>query len=149
MSIQVRNLQEQDIPFLTPYVPRKRVFLSFPDDSEFTKQEFKDECDINVIMAQYQHTGIIPNLNERTPAYQDCTGHDYQMHMNKIIEAQELFNDLPSKVRDRFANDPAAFLDFVHDEKNLGEMKEMGLLRPVADVIPEPKDFVQEDLPLG
>jgi hypothetical protein len=41
-----------------------------------------------------------------------------------------MFEDLPSSIRSRFENQPSQFLDFVHDENNLQEMQQMGLLNP-------------------
>lgn len=97
-----------------------------------TKQEFKDECNINVILARYQATGLITNINNREPQYVDTTGYDFQQAMQTIAEAQSAFNDLPASLRDRFGNDPAQFLDFVHDEDNRAEAEKLGLVRPKA-----------------
>jgi len=91
-------------------------------------------------MAQYQYTGEIPNLNTMQAVYEDCTGLDYMDHMNKIVEANNLFADMPSKIRNRFNNDPALFLDFVHDENNRSELQAMGLLRPVSPIVVPPVD---------
>ncbi|AXH73204.1 MAG: internal scaffolding protein [Microviridae sp.] len=140
MSLQKRIITEQTSLSTSPNNPRNPVTLTFPKNSEYTKQEFKNECDINVIMAQYQYSGEIPNLNEMQPVYEDCTGLDYMDHMNKIVEANNLFADLPSKIRNRFNNDPALFLDFVHDENNRPELQSMGLLRPVSPVVNLPPE---------
>lgn len=115
----------------TIYSPKVRLSITFPDVSPFTKQEFKDECDINILMAKYQATGEMPNLNESDPRYLDATGFDYQAHMNFVAGANSLFNALPSAIRSRFRNDPVQFLDFTGDEKNRDEMVKMGLLRPI------------------
>jgi phage internal scaffolding protein len=95
-----------------------------------TKQQFKDECDINVIMAQYQQTGIIDFLNKHEPQYIDCTGFDFDQAQYTVAQAQSLFNDLPSSIRARFENQPSAFLNFVQDENNRGEAEKLGLVRP-------------------
>jgi phage internal scaffolding protein len=52
--------------------------------------------------------------------------------MNFIAEAQSMFNDLPSSIRDRFANDPGTFLDFCSNDVNRKELAQMGLLSPEA-----------------
>ncbi|AXH77264.1 MAG: internal scaffolding protein [Microviridae sp.] len=140
MSQTNRIILENKTIFANPYSPNKHPGMTFPKNSEYTKQEFKNECDINVIMAQYQYSGEIPNLNTMQPVYQDCTGLDYMEHMNKIVEANNLFADLPSKIRNRFNNDPALFLDFVHDENNRSELQSMGLLRPVSPVVTPHQD---------
>lgn len=146
MSITLRSESNEVNPLsITSILPRRSVSISFPENSPYTKQEFKDECDINIILAQYQHTGEIPNLNERQGQFLDCTGMDYTDHMHAIIEANKLFADLPSKVRSRFNNDPAAFLDFVHDSNNVDEMRSLGLLRPVPPpVVPDPSQTIVE-----
>lgn len=112
------------------YSPKLKVSVIFPDDSPHTKQEFADECDINVLLSRYQSTGEIPNLNERAPQYLDATGYDFQTHMDFIAGAKTLFQEMPSAIRNRFDNDPAKFLDFTSQEKNRPEMAEMGLLKP-------------------
>lgn len=114
--------------------------ITFPPNSRWTKQEFASECDINTIMSQYQSTGIMPNLNERAPQYLDCTelGNDFQYMQNQVIEAQALFDDLPSKLRNRFQNDPAQFLNWVSDPLNRPEMADLGLLNTQSS--PQPPE---------
>lgn len=115
--------------FRTPF-ERKRVQVKFLKPS-MTKQCFKDECDINTILKKHQKTGVIEHLNRYHGDYSDvCSVEDYQMSLNQVIEAGELFASLPSKVRARFANDPATFLQFVGDPSNMQELIEMGLATP-------------------
>lgn len=117
------------------YSPKKRVALVFPEDSPFTKQEFKDESDINIILSRYNATGQMPVINQAAPQYLDVTGMDFQTHMEVVAGAQTLFNSLPSALRNRFENDPARFLDFCSNPKNKAEMYTLGLLRD--DFVPE------------
>lgn len=113
------------------YSTKLRVRLSFPEDSLHTKQEFKDECDVNVILRRYQQTGELPALNERAPQFLDVSAPmDFQTSMQYVAEANSLFNELPSHIRNRFLNDPAQFLAFCSDERNHLEMAKMGLLKP-------------------
>jgi len=103
--------------------------LSFPPNSRWTKQSFKDECDINTIMSRYQSTGELPDLALTAPQYLDAsTVPDFQSMQNTLVEAQGLFDALPSKVRSRFGNDPGEFLAFVSDPSNRSELQSMGLL---------------------
>jgi len=119
-----------DLPFRTAYSPHQSHSISFAAQGR-TKQSFKDECDINVIMARYQATGQLPdNLNPSSPQYIDATGFDFDLAMNLVAEASSSFEELPSAIRARFNNDPCAFLDFVHDPANHSEMADMGLLVP-------------------
>lgn len=93
-----------------------------------TKQEFKDESDINVILARYQKTGLLINVNHNQAVYGDTTAQDFQEAMNVVAAAQSAFDDLPAHLRDRFQNDPAQLLDFVHNEDNRAEAEELGLV---------------------
>lgn len=107
--------------------------LTFNPESSLTRQEFKDECDINHIMARYQSTGELPRLNQGTAQFLDVSASlQFQESMNFIAEAQSMFNELPSRLRDRFYNDPAQFLDFCSNPKNTVELAQMGLLTPEA-----------------
>ncbi|AXH73752.1 MAG: internal scaffolding protein [Microviridae sp.] len=115
------------------YSPKQRYTISFPAESPHTKQEFKDEADINILMSRYMSTGALPNLNERAPQYLDATGYDFAAAMDYIAEAKSLFAELPASIRTQFDNNPAAFLDFCSKEKNRPELAEMGLLKPIHE----------------
>ena len=110
--------------------PREYAISS--DKPSLTRQEFAQECDINVILARYQASGEIDFLNKHAPKYMDTTAVDFQTAMETVANAQSAFNDLPSHVRDRFKNDPAQLLDFVHNEANRDEAIKLGLIAPPA-----------------
>lgn len=98
-----------------------------------TQQHFKDECDINKIMQQYQDYGtpIVDPLAHRSgqPVFDDFSDlPDLQTAQNKLIEAQALFMSLPSSIRRRFDNDPVRFVEFCQNADNVAEMRELGLL---------------------
>lgn len=95
-------------------------------------QSFKEESDINNIMKDVQTTGATNWLATRPGTFEDVTGVDFQTCMDTTLRAQEAFDDLPSSVRDRFQNNPVAFLDFVHDPANADELVRMGLREPAA-----------------
>lgn len=148
-----RPVIENKYGIKTLYSTKNRVAITFPEDSPHTKQEFKDECDINILLKRYEHFGEMPPINHVAPQYLDVTGHDYQTHMAVVAGAQSLFNELPSHVRNRFRNDPAEFLDFCHDPANHNEMLKMGLLRPDArplddSLVSAPKEAIKPNLEL-
>lgn len=118
--------------FISAYSPKLSPSITFPENSLYTKQEFREESDINTIMAQYMRTGELPQINEAYPEYMDATGHDFTSHMNFIAGANSMFAELPSAIRNRFDNDPAAFLDFASNESNRLELAQMGLLSSKA-----------------
>jgi len=97
-----------------------------------TKQSFKAECDINTIMARYMETGITDFVNKHAPQYADVSKIDFQSCMDQVVKAQAMFDDLPSNIRDRFQNNPAAFIDFMSNENNAPEMRTLGLLPAVT-----------------
>ena len=101
--------------------------IKFDPKKGLTKQSFKDECNINKIMARFQRTGAIDHYAKHGPQYSDITSGNLHSAMNIISDAESMFEELPSSVRKKFQNDPAQFLDFVQDPNNLEEMRELGL----------------------
>lgn len=101
-----------------------------------TKQGHKAETDINTIMAKFQKTGMIDFVNKHEPQYGDVTAIDFQNSMESVAKAKEMFADLPSKVRDRFNNDPAELLDFLDDPDNREEAVLLGLVEPQKEPVP-------------
>jgi len=124
-------------------LPDRSSDLNFVEPS-MTQQQFADECDINNIVASNASGRPITHLNQSTPEFADFgDSTDFHAHQNYLAEAREAFDALPSHVRARFNNDPAALLDFVTDEKNIDEAVKLGLatLRPEEPVkAPTPQD---------
>lgn len=115
----------------------KRVIYRFNDPS-LTRQEFKEECDLGMIIKRFSATPEGLEALQKAQAFvQDRFSDvsdipDFRTALDLVKRADEAFLRLPPKVRTRFDNDPAAFLDFVDDPKNVNEMVELGLLeRPV------------------
>ena len=117
------------------YVPHPQVY--HPTGGELiTKQEFKDECDINNILSTYKLTGMINHINNNKPLYTDLPDQtDYQQSLNTILTADTAFQALPSLVRDFFEGDPAKFLAAFSDPDMVPKLREFGLLNPLP---PEP-----------
>lgn len=103
-----------------------------PDD-DMTQQQFKDECDINVIVANFGITGLAPQLTQM-PTYGDYTNEitDYQTAQNVIAQANQAFGELPSKIRERFQNDPQKLMEYMAEEGHENELRDLGLLPPKA-----------------
>lgn len=95
-----------------------------------TKQSFKDECNINKIMEKFQRTGALTHYARHAPTYGDCTPVELSDALQMVINAEQMFADLPSSIRDRFNNDPEKFLEFVQNPENLEEMRKLGLADP-------------------
>jgi len=91
-----------------------------------TKQSFKDECDINQIIAKAVRTGVLPEGSQGL--YSDVSDvPSYQESLELVKRATEQFEALPAKLRKRLNNDPQEFLSFVHDPENIDELVKYGL----------------------
>lgn len=113
----------------------------FSDQPSLTQQQFKDECDINTIVKQFGLTGKVPT-SVYQPTYGDFTTiEDFQSALHSMQRATDSFMAMPANVRERFANDPARFVEFCSDARNADEIKALGLSRtapPVPPVVPDP-----------
>lgn len=94
-----------------------------------TKQSDAAAADINVIVRRWQSSGVLPtNINDGLAQFADVSElPDYRGCLDLVMKAQKSFGELSSAVRERFANDPAKFLDFVGDPANYDEMVKLGL----------------------
>lgn len=103
------------------------VVVDCTGESSPTKQSMRDECNINNIMARYQRTGTVAHLNRFGPMYGFAPAVDFRDALEMIRKGQEMFSELPATVRKRFNNSAHEFLAFVQDQRNLSEMRELGL----------------------
>jgi phage internal scaffolding protein len=101
--------------------------LVCPEPSR-TLQSCKDDCDLNLIVDRMTKTGEqLPQAS--ITDYGDFTGvEDYHTLMNRLIDAQNAFNDLNAPIRERFNNDPGRLFEFLNNENNRNEAIELGLL---------------------
>ena len=132
------------------YVPHdpNEYGLDFPVPS-LTRQEFKTDCDVNVLMKKYRDHGIVPTMRVGDPVYMDCSEvPDFSTAMQVFIEAEKAFMSLPADVRKQMDNDPAKFVEFSQNPENLEQMRKWGLAPPAKEpdapmrvevVNPEPK----------
>lgn len=108
------------------------------DEPSLTRQEFAEECDINVIMSRYEKTGVISHVSQREPLYLDLTGiPDFRTAMDMMNDAEKAFLSLPAQVRKDFDNDARNFVDFASDPANLDKMREYGLAPPAPQEPPQ------------
>jgi len=106
-------------------------------------QSFKDDADINVIMARYRKTGHLVDPSRkatREPFFEDVSmaPEDYLEAQTRLQNAERAFMDLPSTVRNMFENSPAELLEWLQDEKNHEEARKLGLMNPRAEPEGEP-----------
>lgn len=107
--------------------------LYIPDNPEveaLTKQEFRDETDINTLLRRFGVTGQFPK-NVRMPVYGDFDQiSDFHSATNAIALASESFEQMPAQIRERFQNDPERFVEFCLDDRNRPEAEKWGLVAP-------------------
>lgn len=93
------------------------------------QQQFKDQCDVNHIIAKYIKTGELVHQTSMQLRYGDqASAADYLMSMQKIVNATEAFNSLNPKIRERFSNKPENMLAFLEDNSNYDEAVKLGLV---------------------
>lgn len=128
---------------MNAYRPHERL-KTMPKGKSRTLQSFAEESEMNNILAKYAKTGVITHLAKHGPNYPDLpTGLDFHSAMNLVVDAQTMFNELPSNIRSRFVNDPVQFLEFMTTAGNDAEMIELGLMEPPkpgpqTDPVPDP-----------
>lgn len=108
-------------------------------DASLAVQSQKEEADINTIVRRFGVTGMLPQV-AMPPTFGDFSGiFDFMSAQNMLVAADRSFKALPADVRKRFGNDPQEFVKFCSDDKNLDEMRKMGLAVPkVEPVVPAP-----------
>jgi phage internal scaffolding protein len=131
MDIKDKHVQKPN----QKYILRKNGSLkisSLNSEPSLTQQQFKAECDINNIIKSYSQTGVLP-VSTKVGKFLDVSNvTDYQTSLNTVYQAQKAFDDLPSKIRTRFKNDPNELLAFIEDDKNHEEALQLGLLSKTA-----------------
>ena len=60
-----------------------------------TKQSFKDETDVNQIIAKHTRMGTLSHLEQWGGQYGDWSEFDFQKAQNQIARANSMFEQLP------------------------------------------------------
>lgn len=161
MSLLIRTL---DLRKATKNRRTTKQLLDLVPQMDFgeslTKQSFKDETDINKIMARFDVTGTISHLAKYEAVYRDFSDFDFHGQMNQLTRGREIFDALPAELRQEFGQSPQKFFDYVNDPKNHDDLRSKlpGLAAPgkqlqrttkpdadlqtaddAADVVAEPK----------
>lgn len=88
-----------------------------------TKQCFKDECDIEKIMARADKAGTISHLEKFQGVYADFSDFDFHEQTSKLTRGREIFDQLPAELRQEFGQSPADFFKFVNDTENIDDLR--------------------------
>lgn len=105
----------------------RRTSLYCPEPT-LTKQEFKEETDINVILQRFLRTGTPPDI-VLPEHFADLTNRQtYYDAAQASAEASQLFYLLPAKQRAEFQNDPTRWADAVVLAVDQGDRKALAAL---------------------
>ena len=119
----------------------------FCNDKSLTDQSSKKSCDINLIMKQYQKTGLLPHFSQKVGEYLDISDvPSFEEAHDLVSEARSLFLELPSNIRKMMDNNPAKLEEFVKDPQNIDLLISEGLMekREVAEEANASQDQASE-----
>ena len=106
-------------------------------DASLTEQNWKEECDICSAIHRLARGLDVNgfNVNSGEPIYGDFSDvPDFVEYQQIVAHAKSGFENLPSKVRDRFDNSIEKMFDFLGDENNREEAIQLGLIEKPIDV---------------
>lgn len=129
---------------------RNRVQLVIPEDEEIrVEQSHKEEVNINNIVKRHGMDLIAKTAALQSFTFDDNPNNDFQETMNMILQAEKSFSSIPSEIRKKFDNDPAKFMDYLHNPDNKDQLIEWGLakapeeIKPVEVLVTNPPETTQ------
>ncbi len=87
-----------------------------------TKQAFKNETDIQKIMARADKAGTISHLKKFEGVYADFSDFDFFEQTQKLTRGREIFDELPAELRSEFNQSPEQFFAYVNDPANAEDL---------------------------
>lgn len=107
-----------------------------------TQQQFKEQCDVNNIMAKYKKTGSITHIrNAQEGVYMDLTEiPDLLTARLQLQQAETAFLSIPATIRNKFENDPVKLISFLSNPQNHQEAISLGLMVKRDDEQPKNDD---------
>lgn len=123
--------------FRSAYDGKRVPVYAEVSDKQITKQSFKNQADINKIVAKFVKQGQTPPLpNDLTFGF--APPYTFHEAVELVRNADSYFMELPAEARSRFQNDPGAFLAFIDDPANRDDLYEMGILEKAVEAPAEP-----------
>lgn len=93
------------------YGDKLAALQTIPEGESLTRQEMARACNINVIYAKTQRGEIVLSSTVM-PEYGEFNQLDsYDVALEKIMEAEDAFMQLPATVRKLYHNDPKEYYD--------------------------------------
>lgn len=128
------------IPRIRSAYDSSRVAVVVKCGESRTKQSFKEAADVNSVLERYARTGVWSRV-ERQPLYGDVSMvEDFHTALSRVREAVQDVERLPERARERYREDPEAFLAGALRASSREELVDLGLLedRPAEPDV-EPK----------
>lgn len=132
-------------PFTSLYAhnrARSETFSTRNTEESLTQQGDLEETDINILLKKYAVSGTLPQIVKPPLSGDFTTTNDFRTMLDVVRSAQEQFEEVPAQIRKRFDNDPAQFMDFIHNQDNLEEMRKLGLAAPAPAPPAPPKPML-------
>ena len=118
----------KEITYTKSYGRKRTVVKTINTEKSMCDGSFEKDCDINEIVRKFTKTGELTHLAKAQGAYMDVSElPDIHEALNTVRIAEDAFNMMDSRLRERFGNDPRAFYDFVNDPQNDEEAVKLGL----------------------
>lgn len=124
---------------------KKRIQTKFKGKG-MTEQHHAKKLDVNYLVNKYvpgQSKGIEFDIEDVI----EIPGMTYHEAMNKIVSAQQKFEQLPSEIRSMYNHDPMRFMDQLQMEGGIEEYQDY--MRQYLDIEDRQVDAPQEPPPGG
>lgn len=127
--------------FRNAYSKRLDIFATVNDEPSLTQASDAEDADINVIMARYGQTGLLPAINIQALTGDFSNVVDFREAQERIKEANDEFAKVPADLRRRFDNDPQRFIEWVTNDENKDEAIKLGYRTRAPE--PEPEKIMK------
>lgn len=113
-----------------------------------TKQSFKDECDVNVVVRNHAQTGMWTHLNPINPTYGNfALATDLQEALAMVEYSETEFSKLPAEVRSACNNNPVELLQRLAHPGDAQILVDLGL--PISEAAPPLEEQIAAGVAAG
>lgn len=124
-----------------------RLRVTVGGGDSMVRQAFKDEADINNIVARYEVSGQLP-LTEQQARFGDVSDvRDYKASLDFVREATEDLEAMPQDARVRFFEDPRQFMSDLENAKNRDDLVQLGIFDAPESPEPDVAPVVEAEVP--
>lgn len=107
----------------------RKAFVAKGEDP--AQQHFREEVNINNIIAKYNKTGLITHVSKtrkRFGEFKDFA--DLLPDLDRVTKAHQAFDDLPATIRNEFGNSIEGFFKFIQNPANNEQCVKWGIFDP-------------------